>query len=240
MSDLQRSTIVIIENDLDIQEMIAFNFRQEGYRVFTSMTGEDGLLKIKSKKPNIVLLDWMLPGMTGIEVCKSIRENEEIKQTKVVMLTAKTEEADMVLGLEIGADDYITKPFSTKVLVAKINSIVRRENLLDQPAKLVEDIDLGNVKVQPGRRQVMINDDFIKLTASEFAAFQLLALKPGWVVSRSQIVEGIHGPGHVVSNRAIDVMMVSLRKKLGKYSDFVETIRGTGYCLNTNKISQKS
>lgn len=231
MADNQRSTIVIIENDLDIQEMIAFNFRQEGYRVFCSMTGEDGLQKIRSKKPNIVLLDWMLPGMSGIEVCKAIREDDEIKQTKIVMLTAKSEEANMILGLEIGADDYMTKPFSTKVLLAKINSIVRREHVLEQPQKQEEDIDLGIIQVQPGRRQVIINNDYIKLTTSEFCAFKLLAQKPDWVVSRTQIVEAIHGPGHVVSNRAIDVMMVSLRKKLGKYANYIETIRGVGYCL---------
>ena len=235
MPEAQRSTIVIIENDLDIQEMIAFNFRQEGYRVFCSMTGEDGLHKIKTKKPTIVILDWMLPGMSGIEVCKSIREDEDIKHTKVLMLTAKSEEANMILGLEIGADDYMTKPFSTKVLIAKINSIVRRKHELEQPSQLDEDIDLGQIKVQIGRRLVMIHNEYIKLTASEFSAFRLLAQKPGHVVSRAQIVEGIHGPGHVVSNRAIDVMMVSLRKKLGQYANYIETIRGVGYCLRLNE-----
>lgn len=214
--------------------MIAFNFRQEGYRVFCSMTGEDGLHKIKTRKPNIVLLDWMLPGMSGIEVCKAIREDDEIKKTKVLMITAKSEEANMILGLELGADDYMTKPFSTKVLLAKVNSIIRRDQVLDLPETQDEDIDLGNIQVQPGRRNVTINKTSIKLTASEFAAFKLLAQKPEYVVSRSEIVESIHGPGHVVSNRAIDVMMVSLRKKLGEYSNLVETIRGVGYRLKNN------
>jgi len=235
MSEHQRSTIVIIENDLDIQEMIAFNLRQEGYRVFCSMTGEDGMLKIKSKRPNIVLLDWMLPGMSGIEVCKNIREDIDTKHTKVLIISAKSEEANMVLGLEIGADDYMTKPFSIKVLVAKVNSMIRREQILELEVDQDQSIDLGIVKVEPGRREVIIHDTDIKLTASEFKAFKLLAQKPGWVVSRMQIVEGLHGPGHVVSNRAIDVMMVSLRKKLGNYADYVETIRGVGYCLKLPK-----
>lgn len=233
MTDHQRSTIIIIENDLDIQEMIAYNFRQEGYRVFCSMTGEDGLHKIRTKKPNIVLLDWMLPGMSGIEVCKAIREDEEIKKTKILMLTAKSEEANIILGLELGADDYMTKPFSTKVLLAKVNSIIRREQILEIPEEQEEDIDLGHIQVQPGRRNVIIHQTSIKLTASEFSAFKLLAQKPEYVVSRSEIVEAIHGPGHVVSNRAIDVMMVSLRKKLGEYSDLIETIRGVGYRLKS-------
>lgn len=222
-----RYTILIVEDELDIQEMLSYNLRQEGYRVFTSSTGEDGLDKIQNKHPHLVLLDLMLPGINGLEVCRRVRKNSELEDVRILMLTAKGEEADIVTGLELGADDYITKPFSNRVLLARVRSLLRRWGEQQAPEDNV--IDINGLTIHPGRCDVRFQDASIDLTASEFKALHLLARRPGWVFSRYQIVDGVHGPGHAVTGRAIDVMMVSLRKKLGEAADYIETVRGVGY-----------
>lgn len=228
MSENMRHTILIVEDELDIQEMIAFNLRQEGYRVFCSTSGEDGLDKVKSKRPHLVLLDLMLPGINGLEVLRQIRRDSELEETRVLLLTAKSEEADVVAGLELGADDYVTKPFSNRILLARVHTLLRRWGEGSQKSQ-EEVIDTGTLVIHPGRREVKHGERNIDLTASEFKALHLLARRPGWVFSRYQIVDGVHGPGHAVTGRAIDVMMVSLRKKLGDASDLIETVRGVGY-----------
>jgi two-component system, OmpR family, alkaline phosphatase synthesis response regulator PhoP len=222
-----RYTILIVEDELDIQEMLSFNLRQEGYRVFCSSSGEEGLEKVRSKHPHLVLLDLMLPGMNGLEVCRKIRRDNDLEDVRILMLTAKGEEADLVTGLELGADDYVTKPFSNRILLARIRTLLRRwgENQGGED----QVIDISNLQIHPGRCEVRYKNQNIDLTASEFKALHLLARRPGWVFSRYQIVDGVHGPGHAVTGRAIDVMMVSLRKKLGEGADLVETVRGVGY-----------
>ena len=225
--DIQRYTILIVEDELDIQEMLTYNLRQEGYRVFCSSTGEEGLDKIKNKHPHLVLLDLMLPGINGLEVCRRVRKDSELDDVRILMLTAKGEEADIVSGLELGADDYITKPFSNRILLARIHTLLRRWGEQQAPDDNV--IDISGLTIHPGRCDVRFQDRSIDLTASEFKALHLLARRPGWVFSRYQIVDGVHGPGHAVTGRAIDVMMVSLRKKLGAASEYIETVRGVGY-----------
>lgn len=228
MNEETRKTILIIEDELDIQEMLAFNLRKEGFRVFCSSSGEDGIDKAVDKHPHLILLDLMLPGINGLEVCRRIRREAELDDTKVLMLTAKSEEADVVSGLELGADDYVTKPFSNRILLARINSLLRRgESEHATPKQEVMEFD--GLSIHPGRHEVLINNSPIDLTSSEFKALNFLANRPGWVFSRYQIVDGVHGPGHVVTGRAIDVLMVSLRKKLGDFSSCIETVRGVGY-----------
>lgn len=222
-----RQTILVIEDELDIQDIISYSLRKEGYRVFCSNTGEEGLSKVKTKRPHLVVLDLMLPGIDGLEVCRCIRNEKELSETRVLMLTAKSEETDIVTGLEIGADDYLSKPFSNRELLARIRSLLRRWG--QQQNNSDEVIISNGFNIHPGRRQVFFNDKNIDLTSSEFKALLLLAKKPGWVFSRNQIVDGVHGPGHTITTRAIDVMMVSLRKKLGDGSKLIETVRGAGY-----------
>ena len=170
----------------------------------------------------------MLPGINGLEVLRQIRRDSELEETRVLLLTAKSEEADVVAGLELGADDYVTKPFSNRILLARVHTLLRRWGEGSQKSQ-EEVIDTGTLVIHPGRREVKHGERNIDLTASEFKALHLLARRPGWVFSRYQIVDGVHGPGHAVTGRAIDVMMVSLRKKLGDASDLIETVRGVGY-----------
>lgn len=228
MSEDQRKTILIIEDELDIQEMLAFNLRNEGFRVLCSVSGEEGFDKAVEKMPHLILLDLMLPGINGLEVCRRLRRNPELDSIKVIMLTAKSEEADIVSGLELGADDYVTKPFSHRVLLARINSLLRRESTNSSSAE-EEVLEFKGLKIHPGRHEILADGESVDLTSSEFKALQIMASRPGWVFSRYQIVDGVHGPGHVVTGRTIDVLMVSLRKKLHGYSSCIETVRGVGY-----------
>jgi len=228
MSEEQRQTILIIEDEIDIQEMISFNLRQEGYRVFCSSSGEDGLEKAKSKTPHLIVLDLMLPGLNGLEICRRIRKDSDLDEVKIIMLTAKSEESDVVLGLELGADDYVTKPFSNKILLARIHSLLRR-GTAKKEKESEEVIQFDDLVIHPGRREVLLKDHAVELTSSEFKALHLMARRPGWVFTRYQIVDGVHGVGHIVTGRAIDVMLVSLRKKLGDYATCIETVRGVGY-----------
>jgi len=228
MSEDQRKTILIIEDELDIQEMLAFNLRNEGFRVLCSVSGEEGFHKAVEKMPHLILLDLMLPGINGLEVCRRLRRNPELDSIKVIMLTAKSEEADIVSGLELGADDYVTKPFSHRVLLARINSLLRRESTNSSSAE-EEVLEFKGLKIHPGRHEILADGESVDLTSSEFKALQIMASRPGWVFSRYQIVDGVHGPGHVVTGRTIDVLMVSLRKKLHGYSSCIETVRGVGY-----------
>jgi two-component system, OmpR family, alkaline phosphatase synthesis response regulator PhoP len=228
MQEGQRKTILIIEDELDIQEMITFNLRNEGFRVLCSGSGEDGLDKAEKRLPEMILLDLMLPGINGLEVCRRIRRNKELDDTKIIMLTAKGEEADVVSGLELGADDYVTKPFSNRVLLARIHALFRRD-VASTEMEVGEVLEFDGLSIHPGRHEVLVDQAPVELTSSEFKALYLMASRPGWVFSRYQIVDGVHGPGHVVTGRTIDVLMVSLRKKLQRFSACIETVRGAGY-----------
>lgn len=228
MNDETRKTILIIEDELDIQEMLSFNLRKEGFRVFASSSGEDGVEKALDKHPHLILLDLMLPGINGLEVCRRIRREADLDETKILMLTAKSEEADVVTGLELGADDYVTKPFSNRILLARINSLLRRGEI-DNTNTQQDIMEFQGLTIHPGRHEVLIDGAPVELTSSEFKALHFLANRPGWVFSRYQIVDGVHGPGHVVTGRAIDVLIVSLRKKLGDFASCIETVRGVGY-----------
>ncbi|MBW1659835.1 MAG: response regulator transcription factor, partial [Deltaproteobacteria bacterium] len=168
------------------------------------------------------------PGMDGLEVCRRIRRNEETEEIPIVMLTAKTEDVDIITGLEIGADDYVTKPFSPKVLVARIRAVLRRKEEKDKSPKLIR---FDGLEIHLGRHEVRIDGNSITLTLTEFRILQLLASRPGWVYSREQIVSHVRGTGYPVTERAVDVQIVGLRKKLGKFGDRIVTVRGIGYKL---------
>ena len=232
MKEFIRHTIVIIEDEPDIQDILSHSLRKEGFRVFSANNGEDGFKKTQDKHPHLVVLDLMLPGINGLEVCHKIRRNKDLQDTLILMLTAKSEETDIVTGLEVGADDYLTKPFSTRELLARIRSLLRRRE--QQHEEVNDSVSICDLEIHPGRREVSYMNKSIDLTSSEFKALHLLSKKPGWVFSRDQIVDGVHGPGYAVTSRSIDVMMVSLRKKLGEASNFIETVRGVGYRLKNS------
>ncbi|MEN8200489.1 MAG: response regulator transcription factor [Thermodesulfobacteriota bacterium] len=225
--------ILIVEDDEDIQQLVSFNLLKAGFHVTCADDGEEGLLQLGKQSFDCLILDLMLPGMSGYEVCRSIRQNKEYAKLPIIMLTAKGEENDIVTGLEAGGDDYITKPFSPKVLVARINSVLRRgkkeEAARPQGSSDDEVLCYGELCIDRGRHEVRFGREKLKLTMTEFSILSLLAGRPGWVFSRQQIIDNVRGYDYSVTPRAVDVQVFGLRKKLGEAGDLIETIRGIGY-----------
>jgi len=223
---LKRS-VLAVEDDKDILELVTYNLEREGFEVRGVTTGEDALKSARSKTPDVILLDLMLPGMDGLAVCRELREDPKTKQIPIVIVSAKGEESDIVSGLELGADDYITKPFSPKVLVARVRAVLRRRER-GTPAD-DEVLRVHDIVIHPGRHEVLVGDDRIDLTFTEFRILHTLARRPGWVYTRYQIVASIHGEHYPVTDRAVDVQIAGLRKKLGDAGEYIETVRGVGY-----------
>ncbi len=224
---MARERILVVEDEEEIQELIAYNLNKEGFKTIAALSGEDALKKARAEKLDLVLLDLMLPGMDGLDVCRALKKGEKTQTIPVVMLTAKGEESDIVSGLELGADDYIVKPFSPKILVARIKTVLRRKR-----AETVDDslpLTIHNITIHPGRREVLIAGKAVELTNMEFRVLHFLAGRPGWVFSRYQIVEGVRGDNYPVTDRSVDVLIVGLRRKLGEAGDYIETVRGVGY-----------
>jgi two-component system phosphate regulon response regulator PhoB len=223
---MDKPTILVVDDEEDIVELVELNIAREGYRVLTCGTGEQALKLAGSKLPSLVILDLMLPGIDGLEVCKKLKSDPKTQNIPIVMLTAKGEESDIVTGLELGADDYITKPFSGKVLVARVRRILRRMvTAADDKAVL----KVQDLTIDPSRREVLIEGKPVQLTFTEFNILHILAKRPGLVFTRYQIVDAIRGSDYLVTDRAVDVQIVSLRKKLGRYGEYIETVRGVGY-----------
>jgi two-component system alkaline phosphatase synthesis response regulator PhoP len=219
--------ILVIEDEEDIQQLVEYNLLKNGFTVTCARTGEEGLRLARSEPPDLVLLDLMLPGIDGLEVCRALKRDPASAKIPVVMLTAKGEEVDIVTGLELGAEDYITKPFSPKVLVARVRAVLRRR--AEPPRGKDEVIRSHAIEIHPGRHEVRVEGRPVELTFTEFRLLQLLATRPGWVFTRDQIVNGIRGEDYVVTDRAVDVQVVGLRKKLGPAGACIETVRGVGY-----------
>jgi two-component system, OmpR family, alkaline phosphatase synthesis response regulator PhoP len=219
--------ILTVEDEEEIQELVGYNLLKQGYRVVRAASGEEGLRLVRSEMPDLILLDLMLPGIDGLEVCRTLKRDPDTQSIPIMMLTAKGEEADIVTGLELGAEDYITKPFSPRVLVARIRALLRR--LVEQPSVDDEVIRTPDLTIHPGRHEVTVKNKPVPLTATEFRVLHVLASRPGWVFTRYQIANEIHGDNDVVTDRAIDVQIVGLRKKLGTAARYIETIRGVGY-----------
>jgi two-component system alkaline phosphatase synthesis response regulator PhoP len=220
--------ILLVEDDESIQELIAYNLAKERFRVTRVATGEDALRKLRTETFNLVVLDLMLPGIDGLDVCRSIRKNPATESLPVMMVTARGEESDIVSGLELGADDYIVKPFSPRVLVARVKTLLRRKRKTDgEPAS--SPIEIHGIAIHPGRHEVTVFERPVDLTNMEFRVLNFLAGQPGWVFTRYQIVEAVRGENYPVTDRSVDVLIVGLRKKLGKAGDYIETVRGVGY-----------
>ncbi|MCB9029415.1 MAG: response regulator transcription factor [Deltaproteobacteria bacterium] len=223
---MAKEHILVIEDEQDIQELLRYNLSSEGYTVTCVSSGEEGLQKARAISPDLILLDRMLPNMEGLDVCRELKKDTSTEDIPVIMLTAKGEEADIISGLEMGADDYIPKPFSPKVVIARVRAVLRREKTPEAPADVLR---RGDLVINPGKHEVTINNDQVALTITEFKILHLLARKPGWVFNRDQIVDSVHGENYAVTDRSVDVQITGLRKKLGVSSALIETVRGVGY-----------
>jgi len=224
---MAREHVLVVDDEQDVVELIRYNLERAGYRVTCAGTGEETLALARSVSPDLVLLDLMLPGVDGLDVCRQLREDPATRDVPIVMVSARGEEADVVAGLELGADDYVTKPFSPRVLVSRVKAVLRRRaRAVPEPT---DTIRVGELEIDPGRHRVTLGGEPLELTASEFRILHLLASKPGWVFPRARIVEGVHGANHPATERSVDVQVMRLRKKLGPAGDLIETVRGVGY-----------
>lgn len=224
---MAKEKILVVDDEEDILELVRFNLDKEGFKVFCSTTGEDALTKARREAFDLIILDLMLPGIDGLEVTRKLKDETETRSVPIVMLTAKGEEPDVVAGLELGADDYITKPFSPRILVARVRAVLRRKTL--EPLDNRKAIRIHELEIHPGRRNVTADGRPINLTYTEFQVLSLLVRRPGWVFTRSQIVDAVRGDDYPVTDRSVDVQIVGLRKKLGPCGHYVETVRGVGY-----------
>jgi two-component system phosphate regulon response regulator PhoB len=223
---MSKPAILVVDDEEDIRELVELNLRREGYSVLTCETGEQALEQAARDMPDLIVLDLMLPGIDGLEVCKRLKAQTKTRRIAVVMLTAKGEEADIVAGLELGADDYVTKPFSGKVLVARVRRLLRR-NQDEADERSV--VSIHELTIDPSRHEVLVAGQAVTMTLTEFNILHLLARRPGRVFTRYQIVDSIHGSDYLVTDRAVDVQIVSLRKKLGPCAKYLDTVRGVGY-----------
>ena len=219
--------ILVVDDEEDILELVRYNLARDGYRVVCAASGEQALSRAKSEPFDLIVLDLMLPGIDGLEVAKRLKSKPETRHIPIIMLTAKGEEADIVTGLELGADDYVTKPFSPRILVARVKAVIRRN--LQEEADDSSIIQIYELEIDPGKRKVLAKGLHVELTFTEFQILYLLARRPGWVFTRFKIVDLIRGDDYPVTDRSVDVQIVGLRKKLGPCGKYIETVRGVGY-----------
>ena len=225
---MSKKIIVVIEDEIDIREVLIYNLEREGYQVFGEADGLKGLKMIQEMIPDLVLLDLMLPGLDGLQICKHLKDTSATHQIPIVMVSARSSESDIVLGLELGADDYVTKPFSPRELLARVRAVLRRRtNSSDELAGLC--ISCEGVTIDARRHEVMVDGVAVNLTATEFKLIHYLAQHPGWVFTRDQLMGEVMGQDNFIVDRNIDVHIQAVRKKLGSHRDLIETIRGIGY-----------
>jgi two-component system phosphate regulon response regulator PhoB len=224
---MAKEHLLIVEDEEDIQELLTYNLQKEGYQVQVASTGEEALKAVRGQTPDMILLDLMLPGIDGLEICRILKHNADTRAVPVIMVTAKGEESDVIAGLELGAEDYVTKPFSHKVLVARIRAVMRRRE--STPQDETSTLQVHDMIIHPGRHEVLIDGAAVDLTYTEFRVLHYLARRPGWVFTRGQIVKAVHGSDYPVTDRSVDVQIAGLRKKLGPAERYIETVRGIGY-----------
>lgn len=225
---MEKIKILVVEDEAPIQELLQFNLERKKYRVRVVDSGEEAITEAEQYTPSLILLDIMLPGADGLEVCKRLKSNPKTEHIPIIMLTALCEEADVVAGLELGADDYVTKPFSPRILLARVKAALRRIQAAPR-ARNDELIEIHGIQIDIPRHKVAINGKDVSLTFTEFKVLNLLAGQPGRVFTRYQIVDAVHGEDYPVTDRSVDVQIVGLRKKLGETGKVIETVRGIGY-----------
>ena len=224
---MKKEKILVVDDEEDILELVRYNLDREGYQVVCAISGEEALELAAAERVDLIILDLMLPGIDGLEVARRLKQNTTTKEIPIVMLTAKGEEADVVTGLELGADDYVTKPFSPRILIARMKAVIRRRG---GSTELENDVlSIRELSIHTGRRHVTANGKSLDLTYTEFQVLYFLARRPGWVFTRSQIVDAVRGDDYPVTDRSVDVQIVGLRKKLGPLGHYIETVRGVGY-----------
>lgn len=224
---MAKANLLVVEDEQDIRDLVCFSLRREGYVVRSTESGEVALEMISKQSPDLVILDLMLPGIDGLDVCRRLKADRQTEAISVLMLTARTEDADIVTGLEMGADDYLTKPFSPRVLTARVKAILRRRQQVTMPTDEV--LQRHDIVLDPGRHRVMVAGNEVVLTATEFRLLHCFMRKPGRVFSRYQLVNEVQGEEAIITDRAVDVQIAGLRKKLNAAGSFIETVRGVGY-----------
>jgi two-component system, OmpR family, alkaline phosphatase synthesis response regulator PhoP len=224
---MSKEKVLVVDDEEDILELIKFNLVREGYKVFTADNGEKALKIATSEIPDMIILDLMLPGIDGLEVSRILKSRTNTKSIPIIMLSAKGDESDIISGLELGADDYVTKPFSPKILIARIRAVLRRKS--EEVSNETTILHIHPFRIDPQRREVTIDNNSVELTFTEFQVLYFLAKRPGWVFTRSQIVDAVKGDNYAVTDRSVDVQIVGLRKKLGDAGKFIETVRSVGY-----------
>ena len=222
---MSKGKILIVEDDRDIAEMIEYNLMEEGYKTLSAFNGEDGVKLAKKESPDLIILDIMLPIIDGFEVCRILKKEQITSDIPVIILSAKSQETDKIVGLELAADDYITKPFSPRELIARFRAILRRGRALSFSSC----IERGDIVIDSAKHKVTVKQKAISLTFTEFRLLEFLARRPGVVFSRDQIMNGVMGDDALVCDRTVDAHVKSLRRKLGTAKDYIETIRGAGY-----------
>ena len=226
--DPAKPRVLVVDDEDDLLELVRYNLAKDGYDVECVGSGEQALQSARTNPPDLVVLDLMLPAVDGLEVCRRLKTDPKTRDILIVMLTAKGEEADMVAGLERGADDYIAKPFSPRVLSARVRALLRR----DESRRLEEretTIDVHELSIHPGRHEATRVGQLLELTYTEFALLMFLAKRPGWAFSRAQIVDAVKGADYPVTERSVDVQVAGLRRKMGDHGHYIETVRGVGY-----------
>lgn len=226
---MSKQKVLVVEDEADILEIIAYNLSREGFRVLSSRNGEEALDLARQEEPDLVLLDLMLPGMDGLEVCRQLKDDPRGAELPIIMVTAKGEESDVVLGLGVGADDYVVKPFSPRELMARVKAVLRRGPLKEKPGAAGERIVREGLAIDAVKFQVRVDGETVPFTATEFRLLHYLARHPGRVFTRNQLLARVIGDEAIVIDRNIDVHVRSVRKKLGPYRDLIETQRGVGY-----------
>ena len=224
---MAKEKVLVVDDEEDILELVRYNLNMDGYKITCALNGEDALKKARSEIYDLIILDLMLPGIDGLEVTRKLKDDQKTRSVPVVMLTAKGEESDVVSGLELGADDYITKPFSPRILTARVRAVLRRKST--EPEDDTAVIRIHGFEIDPGKRSVTVDGQLVGLTYTEFQVLWSLARRPGWVFTRTQIVDAVRGDDYPVTDRSVDVQIVGLRKKLGTHGEFIETVRGVGY-----------
>jgi two-component system, OmpR family, alkaline phosphatase synthesis response regulator PhoP len=229
---MAKASILVIEDDPDIRELLSVSLGKEGWTLVMAADGEAGLAALPGANPDCVVLDIMLPGMDGLEILRALKADPSRKRLPVIMTTAKGEESDVVAGLELGAEDYVVKPYSPKVLAARIRAALRRTvDLPNHPYRAETLLAKGDIRFDSARHEVRVKEGKVDLSATEFAILEFLLRSPGWVFSRSQIIDAVKGRDYPVTDRAVDVQILSLRRKLGENGEDIETVRGVGYRL---------
>ena len=222
---MAKGKILIVEDDHDIAEMVEYNLTEAGYETVTAPDGRIGVESAAKDRPDLIILDIMLPVMDGFEVCRALKANRSTADIPIIILSAKSQETDKVLGLELGADDYVTKPFSPRELIARTRAILRRRRSQRPPGST----RIGDIVIDAAKHKVTVRCEQITLTFTEFKLLEFLAQRPGIVLSRDRIIDAVAGDNAVVCDRTVDAHVKSLRRKLGPARDYIETVRGAGY-----------